>query len=259
MQDGQVITKRWMENIIADIAAESHIVHQTYSSGWVHVLKKDGKQLTFCGYKVSLNDAAASAIASDKVATFEILQQAGVAVLKHVLVRKQPDTTLKWYGHCDVPFVVKPLDGTSGHGVRKCADMTAAQQYMEQAGQSAWAVSPFIDIVREVRVIMLDGEVVLAYEKVPIETDGLKMFNLGLGATAIDIGLPVHVRELTADAMKALNLRIAAVDCIETNDGNFMVLEVNDGFMIENYMRQSEKNYQRGVEMYRRIVESSVG
>ena len=243
-----------MEPMVRDIATEMQIDVRAYSHGWVWKLTYGEKTGMIYGYKFSLNNAVAAAIASDKVATAALLADADIKAVDHQLVRLQPDGLFEWFGKVDSPFVVKPLDGTSGNGIKKCRDRAEAETWMRQYGGSAWAVSPFYDIVREVRVIMLDSSVLLAYEKRPVVRDGIKMFNLGCGATAVDTSIDERAREMVTATMQAVGLRVAAVDYIELADDSRHILEVNDGIMMENYLRTSAAYRDRSREVYRRIV-----
>ena len=126
---------------------------------------------------------------------------------------------------------------------------------MRQYGGDAWAVSPCYDIVREIRVIVLDSDVLLAYEKRPVMHDGVKIFNLGRGAIATNISIDSAAREMILASLQAIGLRVAAVDYIEFSDGSRSILEVNDGIMMENYMRQSDEYTQVAREVYAAIID----
>ena len=56
------------------------------------------------------------------------------------------------------------------------------------------------------------------------------------------------------DAAAALGLRLAAVDVVVLADGSMRVLEVNAGFMMENFIRQTDEYKNRAVRIYDAIV-----
>src|SRR5690606_29180310 len=112
------------------------------------------------------------------------------------------------------------------------------------------------DIEREIRVVLLDGELLIVYEKQAVVIDGLKMFNLGMGAVPHNIEPDKELVELALRAQSALGLRLSAVDIIETVTGEWKVLEVNSGFMMENYLRASAENRRQTVEAYEKIVDA---
>lgn len=258
MQSGQFIAERLMPKMIREICEERGISFTSFSDDWLLHLEKDGKVARILGYKFSLNDSVAAGTAQDKVASYELLKYYDIPAVPHYLIRTKASEAdwknLPWQDG----MVVKPLSGTSGHGVAKIFSADDAEAWMKKWGIEAWAASPFVEIKREVRLVLLDDEVLLAYEKQPVEIDGLKFFNLGKGAIAKDCRAADSEVELARKAKTALGLRLCAVDIIELADGTWQVLEVNDGIMMENYARQSVKNEKTAERVYFDIVEAVV-
>lgn len=243
-----------MVDIIRDICTERGITFDSLSDNWILELTKDGKTRRVIGYNFSLNDAVAAGIAKDKVATHLVLNRAGIPSVRHVLLRQKVSDTQKKSIENWEKIVVKPLEGTSGDGVKLTQSVSEAVQWIESTEIPAWAASPFVDIKREIRFILLDQKPLVIFEKQAVVVDGLKMFNLGKGAMPTDITPSVELLQLAARAQVALGLRISAVDIIEDMNGEYFVLEVNSGFMMEHYMRVSEQNYQKAVEAYNKII-----
>lgn len=101
---------------------------------------------------------------------------------------------------------------------------------------------------------MLDGQCLLAYQKTePVTRAGLKLYNLGAGAIAEDLTPAYSLVDIARRSVDALGLRLAAVDIVQVA-GEQLVLEVNDGFMMEYYLRQSDANYRRTVELYEQVL-----
>lgn len=254
MQSGQFITERLMPKMIREICEERGISFTSFSDDWLLHLEKDGKVARMLGYKFSLNDSVASSIAQDKVAAYELFKYYNVPAVPHYLIRTKANET-DWH---NLPWskgmVVKPLVGTSGHGVAKFSDVEGAEAWMEKWGIEAWTASPFIDIQREIRLVLLDSELLLAYEKRPVEINGLKFFNLGKGATAVECQVADSEIALAQKAKEALGLRLCAVDIIELTNGSWQVLEVNDGIMMENYARQSARNAVIAKNIYEDVI-----
>ena len=85
------------------------------------------------------------------------------------------------------------------------------------------------------------------------------MFNLGYGAVAADVtdsALLAELTDLAERTMQATALRLAAVDIVRTAAGELRVLEVNDGIMLESYLRQSPEFKNRAVTVYDAVVEA---
>lgn len=253
MSSGQYILNRWMVSLIQEISIRNNISFTSYSDDWLIELSKSDQVHRIFGYKFDINDSVASAIAGDKVASYQLLQNADVAAVGHRLVRTKAGDYSDWSKDL-TQIVIKPLDGTSGHGVALLQNTSQVGAYIASRPTIAsWAVSAFQNIDQERRLIVLDGAVICTYEKQPITINGLKMFNLGLGATAVLSPSSDDIDQLAISAVNALGLRLAAVDIVQV-EGDYKVLEVNDGIMMENFMRQSDEYKQIGTEVYRQII-----
>ena len=84
-------------------------------------------------------------------------------------------------------------------------------------------------------------------------------FNLSKGSIAKeveDINLLNKLTKIATDVSNCINLEFGSVDIIETTNGDFLVLEVNSGVMIENYIKQNPDEYIRVKEIYNEAVKS---
>jgi ribosomal protein S6--L-glutamate ligase len=261
MKAGQYILDRFLPDFVARAAEARGACVEVMSDGWVIRLEGEHRRRWVVGYQFDLNTTAASAVAQDKVATYLALTRAGLAAVPHVLVRStphEPDIATHLRGAVNGPLVIKPLDGTGGRGVHKAADVAEAVAFIQERDEVAWAASPWYDIVAEYRAVVLDGEVLLAYEKTePVELHNLRFYNLGMGAVAQDIASQAQREAVVVMALQAcvqLGLRLAAVDIVRLATGELLVLEVNDGIMMENYARQSPEYKKRAADVYDAIV-----
>lgn len=94
-------------------------------------------------------------------------------------------------------------------------------------------------------------------EKIPL---GWK-HNLGQGASPDvieDPELKATLSELALKAALVLNAKFASVDIIRT-EGDYRVLEVNSGIMMENFAAKNESNYAVAKSIYRQALESLFG
>jgi len=256
MQVGEFIVDRWMVGILRDVCTKHGITFSTYSDDWLLEFRRGDILRRVLGYGFGLNDSVAASIAQDKVATYQILSKAGIRSVPHVLVRTKISHTDRSVMERWNKVVVKPLVGTGGHGVRLFDDIAQAAGHIEDSKIMAWAAAPFIDIQREIRIIMLDGKALVVYEKIPVMIDGLKMFNLGLGAQPKSIEADEATLQLARLAQEEIGLRLCAVDIIETEASEHEVLEVNEGIMTEHYMRYSSENKERAGHAYEQIVDA---
>ncbi|MEM7375118.1 MAG: hypothetical protein AAF587_41370 [Bacteroidota bacterium] len=71
--------------------------------------------------------------------------------------------------------------------------------------------------------------------------------NLGHGAKPIilsDTDPKSHLlTQLAEDCARVLNIQFASVDIVETSEGEFLILEVNSGVMVENFVRILPEKY----------------
>lgn len=255
MSEVDTAPQRLVETMIPQLAEELGAQCHAFSDSWVYQLSRKGIQGDICGYRFGLNNAAAASIARDKVATSIILNNAAIPAVPHILLRNTA-TGMAKYGEVQGEVVIKPLDGASGIDVRKLASQIDAEQYIVTTNHVDWAISPYCKIAVETRMIIVDGTILLTYEKHQGQQSELTMFNLGFGAVPVDINPTDELRKLAFDAAEALHLRLAAVDVVTLINGTQMVLEVNDGIMMEHYMRHSEDNLKRGREVYRQIIDA---
>jgi len=262
MQTGPYIAERLMPKIIAAYCERAGLSFRAFSDEWVLRLAHGDVTRWVVGYKFDLNGSAASEVAQDKVATYAALDAASLAAIPHYLVRSLPHELIhvrELHLELDgVPVIAKPLQGTAGRDVSLFHTVSEALAMIRASGEPAWALSPHYDLQTEYRLIVLDDEVLLAYEKTEAtERDGLKLFNLSLGAVPVDIendGLLAQLTDIARQVMRTLALRLAAVDIVRLSDGALKILEVNDGISMEHYARHSTVNKQRTVEVYEAIV-----
>lgn len=251
---GEFIKDRWFVRAIRRICQAQDITMTSFSDHWLLELSKGNARHRIIGYKFDLNSGIASECASDKVASYTLLSAAHIPAVPHALARTKVIAYDDWKRNDWQQVVIKPLIGTSGMDVQKFATMSDAADWIDQQSKDAWAISPFMQIQREIRLIILDDAVLLSYEKQAVTVNGLAMFNLGLGATPHVIETTSEISRLALDACKALGLRLAAVDIIQCDDGTMLVLEVNDGIMMEHFARTSPAYQALSYKVYESII-----
>jgi glutathione synthase/RimK-type ligase-like ATP-grasp enzyme len=261
MQNGPYIADRLLPGLVKAYAEQYGIDFQAFSGEWVLRLERDGIIKWIVGYTFDVNSAAAAAVARDKVATYATLQAAGIDTMPHYLVRSLPHELIHVRELHEVlnglPVVAKPLEGAGGRDVILFKSTDDALAMIRQSGEPAWALSPFRDLSAEYRLIILDGELLFSYEKSqPALREGLKLFNLGLGAKAspIEGATLAQLLPMAQQVTQATALRLAAVDIVRLADGSLQVMEVNGGVMMEHFLRQSPENKNRAVAVYEAIL-----
>lgn len=258
--NGEYITKRLMPDLIEQICHERGISIQRYSDDWVLRLERDGVHHWIVGYTFSLNSASATEVANDKVATYQALGAAQLPAIEHYLARSRatPDVMMQNLTNipADQPVLTKPLQGASGHGIHLFPTVKQACDFLANQIHTDWTISPWYDIVSETRFILSDGEVLCCYDKqgAKQQEDGLLFYNLSKGARAVEVAPDPRKHRLAVSAAKVLGLRLAAVDIAVLADGSMRIVEVNAGFMMENFIRQSDEYKNRAREIYDAII-----
>ncbi|MCL2384036.1 MAG: hypothetical protein FWC79_08040 [Oscillospiraceae bacterium] len=99
------------------------------------------------------------------------------------------------------------------------------------------------------------------FSYIPSENEIVKLnwkHNLGLGASA-EIVTDNHITEelskIAIKAAKILNIKFASIDIIKT-ENTYKILEINSGFMMEYFSRESEENYKIAKGIYKEAINS---
>jgi glutathione synthase/RimK-type ligase-like ATP-grasp enzyme len=154
------------------------IAIEVRSGGWLVIMQRGSQRRVAFGYDVGLNSAATHLVASDKAAAAETLKLAGVPCIPHTLFlgpklsahvpgsgsREAMQRLLDQYPH---GLVVKPNEGTSGESVFRVTTQPNLEWAVEQifAAYPSLAISPYVEIEDEVRVVLLDDRALIVYSK----------------------------------------------------------------------------------------------
>ncbi len=258
---------RFLVDAVRAYAEQHTMKFELFSGDWIMRLEKDGTVRYFWGNDFGINNTAARAICNDKSATYQVLTREGVPALEHrILLRPgslgAPESSafslaqqaLSDFGD---KVICKPNSASSGSSiflVESEAQLEAAILELF-AKYRAITISPFVDIVAEYRVCVLDGAVELIYEKVR-NGDELQ-HNLSHGAVAqevADTGLRDALSTMAKSTASALNGTFVHVDIIDVA-GELSVLEVNSGIMFEHYSVQSEENKAKATKIYHKALD----
>jgi glutathione synthase/RimK-type ligase-like ATP-grasp enzyme len=236
-----------------------------HSDDWVAEITYPPRRVLVIGQVFPLNNAAASHVANDKVAAYQLLAASGVPAVPHHLLRypMAPEAMLtRALDACGgVPLVVKPHRESSGHDVRRASDQAELRYLLDYYATRyrAVAVSPWQNVLDEYRVVVLDGAPLLAYRKDLAEGPEWR-HNLQFGARPeldVEPALRTLLEGMARDAMGALDLRFASVDVIRLAD-RLLVLEVNSGVTLEHFGHTSEQHRQLADDVYRAAIRASL-
>jgi glutathione synthase/RimK-type ligase-like ATP-grasp enzyme len=239
------------------------------SGDYIAVVTRGPRAATIVGYHFPLNNAAAAALADDKCATADVLARRAVPHVPHTLMRfdgggfglsgfdsgdgpaGEIDRVADLFGF---PLVIKPHRGTSGDGVTRVDSpgaMVAAIARLRLRYQ-ALAAAPWTEIASEYRVIVLDDQERLIFEKVSPGPDGEWRNNLRYGSVPViqvERQLCGALTGIALRVIRALGLRFASVDIVSSG-GKLAVLEVNSGVCLERFSAFSVGHFERASAVY---------
>ncbi len=178
---------------------------------------------TYC-----LNGAQAIARSRDKLRTLQILGRLNIGIPPTVFTR-QADHVPACIGRVDgPPVVVKLLEGTQGIGVVLAESTRAASSVVEALHglDQNILIQQFIKESKgaDIRALVVGRKVVAAMKRQAVP--GEFRSNLHRGGTSTKMKLPVAYRRSALAAARALGLRVAGVDMLESREGP-MIMEVN--------------------------------
>jgi gamma-F420-2:alpha-L-glutamate ligase len=175
------------------------------------------------------NSPAAIESVADKLHTLQVVAGAGLPVPKTILGKFPVDVGLV-ERELGFPVVVKKLKGTRGNGVVLCQDRAQFDDLANLLdGAASGADFLFQQYIRashgrDVRVLVVNGEVVAAMERQ--SSDGGFKSNISLGGHGKTITPPKEMAELALKVTQALNLDISGVDILFDKHG-YRICEAN--------------------------------
>ena len=184
--------------ILREICREEGISLSAYSSDWAFRLKKNGRTAFILGYQFGLNASSVQQVCRDKNITSEVLREDAVPSVYHACF--MTPALQGWIGaHGNWRELLGLLDrykalvckdnyGTGGNQVY----LVRSELELEHAAaeifrvSEAMAVCPYEEIEEECRLVLLDGEIRLAFRKIrqAVTGDGIRSFGELIGEAA---------------------------------------------------------------------------
>lgn len=264
--------------IIDEICEEETINQECLSFSWIRRLRKDGKRHDIVEYSFDLNNKTSCAIARDKYGTYEVLKSMGISIVDHDIIFN-PELRPEFYEEKSLDkidklfeknekIVVKANDSSCGNDVYLCENISFAKEMVYDLfskNNPNVCIQPYYDVTYEYRNVYLDGEIIYMYKKErPYEIiNGEKHYtswkhNLSQGAipSLVDESFEHYdeITKLAIDAAKAIGIRFATVDIIQTKDGEFKVLEINSNVCLFKFAEIVPGGYNIAKEIYRNAI-----
>lgn len=178
-------SQRIFVHAIKTYCAEHGVTVDVRADGWLIVMQDGIRRKLAFAYDLGLNSAVAHRIANDKSATSDVLALSGIACVPHTLVlnpelsafvppRGSWEMMLELLLQSPDGLVVKPNEGTSGKSVFWVTTKSALELAVKRifSAHTALAVSLYLAIEDEVRVVVLDGHPLVVYAKSRAEVVG---------------------------------------------------------------------------------------
>lgn len=176
--------------IINEICAEENIALSSYSYDWAFCLRKDEKRAFILGYQFGLNPSSVQQVCNDKNIASEVLKEEHIPSVYHACF--MAPSMLQYTGGGGSwkellsrlekgPIVCKDNYGTGGNLVFKVETQAQLEQAAAAiyAASEAMAVCDYEEILSEYRLVVLDGQIRLAFSKIRPSLTGNGVSTLG--------------------------------------------------------------------------------
>ena len=173
-----LISQRIFLETIKKYCLAHDIAIEVRSGGWLVIMQRDGQRRLAIGYDIGLNSAVAHQAANDKAACAEVLASAGLSVIPHTLFlgaklsvhipgSDSLEAMLRLLDAHPRGLVVKPNEGTSGEFVFRATTKAQLEQAIARilSAYPSLAISPYVAVDDEVRVVLLDDHALIVYSK----------------------------------------------------------------------------------------------
>lgn len=176
------------------------------------------------------NNAACIEAVADKLHTHQILAENHLPTPVTMLAKFPVDMELV-ENSIGFPVVVKTLLGANGSGVFLIENRAAFKDLMDLIGET----SPNIQLIfqkyiahsrgRDLRLFVVDGEVIASMER--RAADGGFKANFSTGGTVLEFVPDDEAIDLAIRTAQALNIQVAGIDLLFTEDGRYTICEAN--------------------------------
>lgn len=254
--------------LIDEICKEKGIDVKLLSFGWIRELKKDGKICHIVKDAFDLNPAGSFVIVNDKYATYEVLKNNNLSVLKHRMlfnqefreeyaknIEQEVENAIQEYGK---KLVIKANDSSEGKEVYLVQSKEEALNIIQDIFSRHFvslSICPFEEIEAEYRVICLDGEILYVYKKIAVDWK----HNLSRGAQIVtDLENDEKIDEIKKLALKAfhaVNARFVSVDISKKANGEIFVMEINGSVCMSKFIKDAPNGKEIAKKVYSKAID----
>lgn len=174
-----MVEEKIIHKVIKEICEEEKIEFKLLSRDWIIRLKKDNKERFISGYKFDLNSHALGEILDDKYGLYEVLREDNIPIIDHNILYSKENNNDFAIGYNDInkvkeffynnnqSIVIKPNKGTCGNGVYHITNVSDIEPLVQKLHKDNYSISycPYYDIYKEYRIIVLNNQIKLIYQK----------------------------------------------------------------------------------------------
>ena len=157
-------------DIINELCKEKNIKLTSISKNWIKVLERDNQIHYMISHKFDLNNNSITKILDDKYAFFELMELKKNPIIKHHIIFKNysKEDIKKLYELYNHNLVIKANLGTCGKEVFHENNLEKIYDLLDNLLIKYYSLSicPYINIINEYRVIILDSQILLMYGKI---------------------------------------------------------------------------------------------
>ena len=173
----------------------------------------------------TINSASAITLSRDKLQTLQILLKNGISIPTTGFANAPIDTDdlIEMVG--GAPIMIKLLDGVHGRGIVLAETKKAAESVIDafKSLKANLLVQQYVKEAngKDIRCFVIDGKIVAAIERIPAQGE----FRAGAknGGTAVIANVTKDESLMVLKAVKILDLGIAGVDFIRSNNGALII------------------------------------
>ena len=217
------------------------------------IIPRIGSSVTFYGTAIvrqfemqgtfPVNSSVAIVRSRDKLRSIQIFSRHDIGIPKTVFANHPKDVNNILNEIWGTPCIIKLLEGTQGIGVVLAETKKAAKSVIEAfyGLKANILVQEFIEEAggADIRAFVVGGKVIGAMKRQGAE--GEFRSNLHRGGTSEMVKLSRQERKMAIDAAKAMGLKVAGVDMIQSTRGP-LILEVNSSPGLEGIEKSTGKD-----------------
>lgn len=240
---------------------------------------KENRAHYFVNWTTPLNSQAEAFLCKDKDYTYHLL--AGTIEMprsmsflnpdcderykNYVLFESVPEIATSALGSLAFPIVVKPNQGSGGKGVETANTRSQLEQAIAAVFEQSnlfsdylVQVQQFVDIAVEYRAVFVNQELVLLYEKPPIEIGltGAAASRWQDGTAKITYDQTIHNRisSFCSPIFEVIPIRFCGLDVARDTSGKLHLLEMNSSPGFDHIIRDT--GYDAVAPVYAAILDS---